>query len=79
MDDDEVAIWPNPTKEEINFSLTDADDISVYVIDAWGRVVIERKVVAGKAKISLERLPAGTYTVTIYTADAVYKKRIIKQ
>ena len=79
VDDDEVAIWPNPTKEEINFSLTDADDISVYVIDAWGRVVIERKVVAGKAKISLERLPAGTYTVTIYTADAVYKKRIIKQ
>ena len=32
VDDDEVAIWPNPTKEEINFSLTDADDISVYVI-----------------------------------------------
>lgn len=76
---DDLVIWPNPTKDKINFSITTADDITVNVIDAWGRLVIQRKVVGDKAKISLERLPAGSYTVMVYTADAVYKKQIIKK
>lgn len=78
VEEQELLIWPNPTEDKINFSITDAEDVTVNVIDAWGRVAIQRKVVGGKAKISLERLPAGTYTVVVYTADAVYKKQIIK-
>lgn len=77
--DDMLKLWPNPTVETLNLSLTNAEDVTVNVIDTWGRVVIQRQVVGGKAKISLERLPAGTYTVTIYTPNAVYKRRIIKK
>lgn len=75
----DLQLWPNPTGEKINFSITAAEDITVNIIDAWGRVAMQRKVVGGKAQISLERLPAGTYTVMVYTADAVYKKQIIKK
>ena len=78
-DEDALSMWPNPTVETLNLTLTDAGDVTVNVIDAWGRVVIQRQVVGGKAKISLERLPAGTYTVTIYTSDTVYKRRVIKR
>lgn len=76
---EEVNLWPNPTKDEINFSLKGAERISVSIIDAWGRVVIEGETVANNGKIFLTNLPAGSYTVVARTSDAVYKKQIIKQ
>ena len=76
---DDLNLWPNPTREELNLTLTSAEDITLNIIDSWGRVVIQRKIAGNSTKISLERLPAGTYTVVVYTADAVYKKQIIKQ
>lgn len=79
VDAAEVLMWPNPTEENINFSLTPAEDVTLNLIDAWGRVVIQRKVIGGKAKISLERLPSGTYTVMIYTSEKVYKRQVIKK
>lgn len=79
VDDNGPSLWPNPTEDHLNISLTDAEDVTVNIIDAWGRVVIQRQVVGGKAKISLERLPSGTYTVMIHTAETIYKRQIIKR
>lgn len=77
-DDNEVALWPNPTTESISFSITDPSDVQVSVIDSYGRVVISQQVIGGTAKISLERLPAGSYTILAVTNNTIYKRRIIK-
>lgn len=73
-----VTLSPNPTTDIVNFSTTSAEDIQISIIDTYGRVLISEKVIAGKAKISLRRLPAGTYVVLVATADTIYKNRIIK-
>lgn len=79
VEENALNLWPNPTEEDINFSLTNAEDITVNVIDAWGRVAIQRQLVGDKAKISLKKLPAGVYTVVVYTSDKVYKRQVIKK
>ena len=77
-DDNTIIISPNPTRDDISLSLVTDEEVTVTVIDQWGRVVVQRTVIGGKAKISLSHLTAGTYTMTVHTLDAVYKKRIIK-
>lgn len=76
--DDAVAVWPRIASESLNLSLDNDAEASVTVIDTYGRVVIEQRTIGGKAKISLERLPAGAYTVLVITADTRYNTRIIK-
>lgn len=78
LEQTEPAIWPTMTSEHINISMNDADSFTINVIDSWGRVVIQKESVGRKAKISLEALPAGSYTVQILTKDTLYKSRIIK-
>lgn len=73
-----LSVWPTLASEYVNISVDDADAFTITVIDNWGRVVIQKESVGGKAKISLERLPAGTYTVQILTKGTLYKSRIIK-
>ena len=73
-----LFITPNPTHDDINISLTTGEDITVCIIDRWGRVVMRRKDFGGKANISLKSLPAGTYTVSVLTANEKYNGRIIK-
>lgn len=78
LEENEPAVWPTITSEHVNISFDDADAMTINIIDNWGRVVIQKESVGGKAKISLKRLPAGTYTMQILTKGTLYKSRIIK-
>ena len=75
---DNVKIYPSPTSDRVNVQLSNNYEADVTILDNLGRVLIRRKTVDGKAKISLSRLPAGTYTVLILTAYGMYKEQIIK-
>ncbi len=76
--EDVINVWPKIAGESLNLSLSNDAEASVTIVDTYGRVVIERRTVGGKAKISLEGLPAGTYTVLVLTAEGRYNTRIIK-
>lgn len=78
IDNEGVSIYPSPTSDNVNISLYNNDEADVAIVDTYGRVLIQRKTLGGKVKISLSRLPAGTYTVLVTTADGLYKERIIK-
>ena len=77
-----VNLWPNPTTGEVTVSVDGARPVSVTVLDVVGRTVLREThvdAVGDKAKISLEKLPAGTYTVQVGTDSGVYNQRIIKR
>ena len=78
VDDGQVQIYPSPTRDRVNISVENSAEAEVSIIDSYGRVLINQKTIGGKAKISLRRLPAGTYTVMVMTSDEMYKQRIIK-
>ena len=76
--ENDIAVWPKIASESLNISLPSDAETSVTVIDTYGRVVIEQRTVGGKAKIPLDRLPAGTYTVLVINSGTRYNTRIIK-
>ncbi len=73
-----IFIYPQPTDGLINISMDNDDEADITICDTYGRVLIERRTIGGKAQISLKRLPSGTYTAIITTRGGVYKKQIIK-
>ncbi len=77
-DGDEPSIAPNPAVDRIHFSLDNDEDVTINIIDSYGRVVIQKKAIGRKAEIMLDKLPSGSYTVQIITSDSEYKRRIIK-
>ena len=86
IDDNEmtegIRLWPNPTSGELYITLEMGHDAQVFVIDAAGRIVIRENypnLMSGHTKISLQQLPAGSYTVQVKTEMGIYNRRIIKQ
>ena len=77
-DGDNLQVSPTVTESDINLSLTGEYDATVTIVDSYGRVVIQKNIVAREAKISLSRLPAGVYNVIVTTQGGNYKTRIIK-
>jgi len=61
------TIYPNPTKDVLNIQLTKATDANVYLIDALGRLVMERNVSAATGEtlltLDLKALATGIYTL----------------
>lgn len=81
-DETSVDLWPNPTTGELTVSVDGGTPVSITVHDVVGRTVFSEKHVDaadGRVKISLEKLPAGTYTVQVGTLKGVYNQRIIKR
>ncbi len=60
----DIEIFPNPTKDWINFKNNNGQDATVVILDMSGKFVNKRKVENGK--ISVMELPKGTY-ILIYT------------
>jgi len=57
----------NPTKSEVKFSIIDREGEVIF------RDELKDKMVIGK-RYNLEQLPAGNYTVLVYTSNDVYSK-----
>ena len=79
---EDINLWPNPTTGELHITLAMGHDAQLFIIDALGRTVIRKNypnMIEGIAKISLQSLPNGIYTVHIKTATGTYKQRIIKR
>ena len=73
-----IFIYPQPTDGWLNIDLDNDEDVEITICDTYGRVLIQRRTIGGKAKISLKRLPSGTYTVMVAVRGKKKKKQIIK-
>ena len=78
LDVDKVRMWPNPVEEVLNISMPESGKMSLYVIDALGRIRKSTEVEGSEAKIDFSDIPAGLYFVRIATENSVYNKRIVR-
>jgi hypothetical protein len=67
-------IYPNPTDNTLNISLSEPMDIKVY--DIMGRIVFEKQNVT---QTSFELLESGLYTVQMISGKESYTERVIKR
>jgi len=79
-------VYPNPSADEtkVNFSLTKAENVSIQLMDANGKLVKEllneNKAAGSHAHtIDMSNLKNGTYYVIIKTSKGTETKRLIKR
>ncbi len=68
------SLFPNPAVEHVQINTSAGGNLRFRIVDAWGNLVLDREVVAGKL-LSINSLPAGLYFYSIN--DGTYKKLII--
>ena len=77
-----VNIFPNPASEQVNIRFESATDkeISLYLLDSQGRVVITDKIEAASIDktIILQDLPAGIYYLRLTKGKLVNVYKVVK-
>ncbi|UOG74504.1 PA14 domain-containing protein [Hymenobacter tibetensis] len=74
----EVALYPNPTRSELNLKVPSLH-ASYRVLDQLGRSVLEGAAPAGTAVLNVQALPAGLYHLEITTPAGRVVRKFVKQ
>ena len=74
-----IAVYPNPVKNSLNFNLPNGQAVSaIRIHNIAGQTVIERKL--STSAINLEPLKAGAYIITVTTNKGTsYSSKFIKE
>ena len=74
-----IAVYPNPVKNNLNFSLPNGEKISHLTIhNIAGQTVLDKNI--SDSTINLEHLKTGTYILTVTNAKGVsYSSKFIKE
>ena len=80
-----VSVFPNPVKTElfVNFELSKSSDVSVAVLDVYGKIVLQKidneRLSQGnhKRQISVDKLRSGMYLVRIKIEDKIVVKKML--
>lgn len=78
-DDTRIKVFPNPAKDQVIIQrMADEGVTTVTLYDAAGRVMVRRVFTGYTFTLSLERLPAGIYHLTMRQSNGeVYQKDIL--
>jgi hypothetical protein len=78
----QVTIFPNPTSETINieFETVPSDEISVYLLDAQGKLVKTDQIEAAVSvkRINMQDLPAGIYYLRLTKGKLSNVYKVVK-
>ena len=80
-----LSIFPNPTKDNIVLSMEKGQvgTIDLKVMNVFGQVIIEKSFEAQASnwthKLSLEKLPAGIYIVSVQSENGIISQQVFKQ
>ena len=79
--EDEIVIYPNPSKGIIYFKQNDSNSISrmflVSVYDITGKTVVEKRINESNKELDLTLLEKGLYFVKFQLDNNVFVKKII--
>lgn len=75
---DEISIYPNPAKDNIQIDGLKADD-KVRIFDPAGRVVFEYTAVLSSAEVSIRSLPKGIYYIEVVSENKIItREKLVK-
>lgn len=72
-----INIFPNPTTNTINMTISDLQAQTVILYNAVGQRVLARQIAATDIQIDVRHLPSGVYLVSVQTEKGIYNQRII--
>lgn len=74
-----IVIFPNPAKEEININSRGKQIKKIMISDITGKRIIEKTNIEQKETINITGFKSGVYIITIQTSAKTYTKQIIKK
>lgn len=77
--DNELSIYPNPTKNWLNIKSDALTDAKLSIYDINGRLVITQNLEGNLNALNVEQLQSGTYILKIEDHNKVQTQRFIKQ
>ncbi len=77
--DGSIKIYPNPAKENIVFTSTEVGNPirEIEFFDVTGKIAKQVIVINNDARINIQGLPTGVYTVKIYTDHSVITDKLV--
>ena len=77
---DYISVYPNPASGVVRFDVDAIGDANYKVFDAAGHCVLEGRTIltATVQAVDLSALPAGVYTMRLFTASKGYSAKIVK-
>lgn len=63
----EVIVYPNPTTDNVNLSITNLsiDNLYFELYDILGKTIAKQKIISNETQISMENLSAGNYFIVV--------------
>ncbi|WP_162143057.1 T9SS type A sorting domain-containing protein [Pedobacter glucosidilyticus] len=82
LNSDVVSVYPNPTADRLNITISKAGNYQIKLVDQSGRVVLEKAIELNSGLndlgVSLSSFSAGTYYLTLTNQLNYIAKKIIK-
>jgi hypothetical protein len=78
ISNDEIKLYPNPNVTSEIIIESNSPIISIQIIDALGKILIEENIHSGQPKVNIQSLPPATYTIICKTKNTNIRKQFIK-
>ncbi len=72
-----IKIFPNPTLNTINLTISDLQAQAVTLYNTVGQPVLARQIVASNTQLDVRHLPAGVYLLNIQTDKGFYNQKLV--
>ena len=74
-----LDVYPNPTQGNVQLEFSAAVSGEIELFNAAGlKVVHETITEANEFRLDLQSLPSGSYEIRIYSAEDLWRRRILK-
>ena len=78
---DELFLYPNPSKNQLNITGITATNAEIKVVDLTGRVLFTKNtslIINSVTPISVSQLPVGIYVITVQNNEGTVSRKFVK-
>ncbi|MBK9636397.1 MAG: T9SS type A sorting domain-containing protein [Bacteroidetes bacterium] len=77
--EDEIKIYPNPTKDKINISLEEIKNSIAFIYDISGKLIFQQSLIHKINPIDVNFLPVGVYVIKVVGMDFSVERKLVKE
>lgn len=77
LNSSKITVYPNPSNDVINLSLTEVINGTVTLVDIQGNEIVSKSINDKETSIATDNIPSGVYILKVLTDNAIYTKQVI--
>lgn len=77
--EDEIKIYPNPTKDKINISVEEIKNSNAFIYDLSGKLIFQQPLIHKTNLIDVNFLPVEVYVIKVVGRDFSVERKLVKE